>query len=805
MSERSVLLLQEAAAAEARRNFEQARGLYERVLAEDALDLRARVRLAALELSVGRHAQAAAHYAFAQTLRSDVAELPYNEALALIAAQNLTAAVVPLRRAIALRPQYAEAHVALAATLRAGGRATEAVTAAEMAITAGAESAALAAEHGLALAASGQHADAIRRFGDAVRQGGDVLEMRFQAGCSELALNNAQAALAAFVGALSGRPDWVEAKVNRAIALNGLGRFEEALAACNELGDLRRVDVLRTAGRALYALKRLDDAGDRLVTAVELDANDYESWELLATIYSEANVAGPVLLHVVNEALRTWVAAGEARQAERIRLLSIRVGALYAVLDMDEAEQTVDELVELAPDFPLALGHQVFAHSANLDWAHFADRRDRLIEGVRANAPVTTPFQFLPQCDDPALQRQCADFYMGLVHPPVAGRYAASPRRPGPIRIAYLSADFRDHPVAHLLAATLEKHDRQQFEVFGFSSHLVNDADPVTARVRAACDHFESLSGLSNEDAADRIHAADIDILLELNGLTAGERPGIVAHCPAPIQVNFLGYPGTVGAPYLDYILADSAVIPTGSDTDYTEHVVRMPASFLPPGDARDAGPSPGRAALGLPEDAIVLAAFHSGFKLSPELFAVWMRLLHAQPRAVLWMSVASERARQRISANAEQAGLDPTRIVYAARIPARADHLARLSEADLLLDTPIYNSHSSALDALWCQVPILTSRGRSFASRVCASLLDLIGMTDAVANSLDEYERIGLQWVTAPGELRSLRDRVRTGVATARLFDSERYTRRLEAALVAMHERRLSGAAPAPLTIADE
>jgi predicted O-linked N-acetylglucosamine transferase (SPINDLY family) len=168
-------------------------------------------------------------------------------------------------------------------------------------------------------------------------------------------------------------------------------------------------------------------------------------------------------------------------------------------------------------------------------------------------------------------------------------------------------------------------------------------------------------------------------------------------------------------------------------------------------------------------------------------------------------MSVASERARQRISTRAEQAGIDPRRIVFAARIPSRADHLARLTEADLLVDTPIYNSHSSALDALWCQVPILTSRGRSFASRVCASLLDLIGMTETVANSLDEYERIGLQWVTAPDELFGLRDCVRVGVEAARLFDSERYTRRLETALVAMHERRLSGAALSPLTIDSE
>ncbi len=802
-AERTLTLFAEAAAAEGRQDLELAARIYQAILADDPHELRARVRLAAIDVAQGRHGDAARHYGLAAQLRPDVPQLPYNEALALIGAQALEASLAPLARAIALNPGYAEAYLAQAATLRALGRLDEAQDVGATVLRQCVDTASLAAEHGLTLAALNKHEEAIRRFGDSVRQGGDVYEMRFQAGCSELSLDNAQAALAAFDGALAGRPDWVEAKVNRAIALNGLGRFDDALAACDSL-PANRADVLRTAGRALYSLKRLDEAGDRLLRALELERDDYESWELLSTIYAEANVSGPLLLHVVNEALRTWTGGTEARDAARIRLLSVRVGALYAVLDMDEAEQTVDELVELAADFPLALGHQAFAHSANLDWEGFAARRERLIRGVRAGEPVTTPFQFLPQCDDAALQRQCAEYYMGLVHPAQPAPLTNQPRRPGPIRIGYLSADFRDHPVSHLLAATLEHHDRERFEVFGFSSHLVIEAEPLTARIRSACDHFESLSGVSDDEAARRIRAAEIDILVELNGLTAGERPGIAARRPAPLQVNYLGYPGTVGAPYLDYILADAAVIPPGAEHHYTERVLRMSGSFLPPGDNRVAVESPGRAALGLPEDAVVLAAFHSGFKLSPELFAVWMRLLQTQPRAVLWLSIGSQRARDRVLQAARESGIEPERIVFAARIPSRSEHLARLTEADLLLDTPIYNSHSSALDALWCGVPILTARGDAFASRVCASLLDLIGLSDCVAATLAEYEGLGLQWVSAPDRLLGLRIAVRDGVATARLFDCERHTRRYEAALEAIHDRHVRGEGPAAVEAVD-
>ncbi len=804
MSARAASLLAEAAAAEARGDREHAARLYEALLHEEPLELRARVRLAAVELARGRHGQAAAHYASAGKLRPDVPQVAYNEALAWIAAGALEAALAPLRHALTLDRRFADAHLAQAATLRALTRYSEAADAGDAALAAGVDNAALAAEHGLALAAAGRHEAAIGRFGDSVRHGGDVVEMRFQAGCSELALDQAKAALAAFDGALAGRPGWLEATINRAIALNALGRFAEALASCESVAEPPRVDTLRTAGRALYALGRLDEAGERLTRALDLDPNDHEAWELLTTIYAEANVSGPLLLHVVNQSLRTWVGGTPSRDAARVRLLSIRVGALYAVLDMDEAEQTVDELVALAADFPLALGHQAFAHSANLDWVDFAERRARLLRGVRANEPVTTPFQFLPQCDDPALQRQCAEYYMGLVHPALPPLSSHTDPTGPRIRIGYLSGDFRDHPVSHLLAATLEAHDRSRFEVFGFSSHLVRDGEPVTDRIRAACDHFVPLSGVSNDEAAQRIRAAGIDILIELNGLTAGERPGIAAQRPAPVQVNFLGYPGTIGAPYLDYILADAAVIPPHAEPHYTEQVVRLPGSFLPPGDGRRAAPSPGRAALGLPADAIVLAAFHSGFKLSPELFAVWMRLLQEQPRAVLWMSAASDRARMRVRDAATAAGIDADRIHFAQRIPSRSEHLARLSAADLILDTPIYNSHSSALDALWCGVPILTARGAAFASRVCGSLLDLIGLSDTVASNLAEYEHFGLKLVTEPGRLQALRTAVQRGIESAQLFDCKRHTLRLETAFEQMHARRLLGLPPASFDVTD-
>jgi predicted O-linked N-acetylglucosamine transferase (SPINDLY family) len=386
---------------------------------------------------------------------------------------------------------------------------------------------------------------------------------------------------------------------------------------------------------------------------------------------------------------------------------------------------------------------------------------------------------------------------MKLMHPARPG-LLSMPRPAGDrVRIGYLSADFRDHPVSHLLAATIEAHDRRRFEIIGLSSHFVSDADPMTRRLQRGFDHFELLSALTDEEAAHRIQALGIDVLVDLNGLTAGERPGILSRRPAPIQVNFLGFPGTTGAPYLDYIVADRDVIPEGSDQYFSEQVVRLPTSFLPPGDDRPSPISPGRASLDLPEDALVLAAFHSGFKVSPELFAVWAECLRLQPRAVLWMSVSSERAKSRIRTAASDAAIDPDRIRFAARIPSRREHLHRLIEADLLLDTWTYNSHSSALDALWSGVPILTLRGKSFASRVCASLMERIGCADLVTADQSAYRALALELVSQPQRLMALRSLVSSGVENSGLFNVARHTSYLEAALGRMVDIHRRGDAP--------
>jgi predicted O-linked N-acetylglucosamine transferase (SPINDLY family) len=243
--------------------------------------------------------------------------------------------------------------------------------------------------------------------------------------------------------------------------------------------------------------------------------------------------------------------------------------------------------------------------------------------------------------------------------------------------------------------------------------------------------------------------------------------------------------------------------VPVGFEQHYVETVVRLPRSLLPPGDSRPARlVSPGRSALSLPEDALVVAAFHSGFKVSPDIFGIWMRLLQRQPKAVLWMSVGSERGRSRLQAAAERCGVSSERIVFAQRIPDRIDHLHRLTEADLLLDTPVYNSHSSALDALWCGVPIVTARSDAFASRVCGALLELIGLGSLVAGSLEEYEDIAAALIQSPERLKELRVEVSKGIEGAALFDVQRYTRELEGAFHHMHDRRTQGLGPASFDV---
>ncbi|MFG1392592.1 O-linked N-acetylglucosamine transferase family protein [Xanthobacter agilis] len=378
----------------------------------------------------------------------------------------------------------------------------------------------------------------------------------------------------------------------------------------------------------------------------------------------------------------------------------------------------------------------------------------------------------------------------------------APPADPGRrIRIGYLSCDLHRHATAFLAADMLERHDRDTFEIFAYS-YGPDDETAMRRRIVAAFDHFVEVGAMTDIEVAHRIREDGIDILVDLKGYTKGCRPRILAARPAPVQVNFLGYPGTMGADFIDYVIGDPIVTPLSAASDYDERIVQLPHSYQPNDSQRAVAITvPTRAECGLPDEAFVFCCFNNTYKITPSVFDIWMRLLDQVPGSVLWLYEANPAARDNLAYVAACQGVEPERLIFAPLVDT-ADHLARYVHADLFLDTRPYNAHTTASDALWCGVPVVTFPGESFASRVAASLLHAVGLPELATSSAAEYEALALALARDPARLAAFKAHLLEVRPHAPLFDTGAYTRAIETAYLRMHALRVAGRAPEPIVV---
>jgi predicted O-linked N-acetylglucosamine transferase (SPINDLY family) len=381
----------------------------------------------------------------------------------------------------------------------------------------------------------------------------------------------------------------------------------------------------------------------------------------------------------------------------------------------------------------------------------------------------------------------------------------ARPRGARPkITLGYLSADFFAHATAFLVAELLEKHDRERFQVFGYSFGP-DDGSPMRRRLQIAFDRFVDLKDASFTASAERIAADEVDILVDLKGYTRDARPQILALRPAPVQVNYLAYPGTMGVPFMDYLLADEFVIPPDQQPFFTEKVVYLPGCYQVNDSRREIAPhTPSRADCGLPQEGFVFCGFNNSYKITPEMFSVWMELLKAVPGSVLWLLESNRFAPANLRREAEARQVAAERLVFAPRMPL-PEHLARHRLADLFLDTFPVNAHTTASDALWAGCPVLTVAGQTFVSRVAGSLLRTVGLPELVANSFDEYHAMALRLARDGELLAGLRARLEANRMTSRLFDAGRFARNIEEAYRMMWEIRASGRPPRGFTVSEK
>lgn len=481
-----------------------------------------------------------------------------------------------------------------------------------------------------------------------------------------------------------------------------------------------------------------------------------------------------------------------------------RSGVLSLLGRRQDALDGYEVLERLAPEMDYLRGAALHERMHLCRWADWHQQVEVLVDRIDRGDRASAPLPMLSTPAGPATQRRAARTYMQDHCPAQSAAPIGFPTRPPGhrLRVGYFSADFRDHAVAHLTARLFECHDRSRFEWFGFAIGR-NPSDAMTARIAAGFDHFHDVGDLDDEQLVRTTRDAGLDIAVDLNGLTGEERIGIFARRVAPIQVSYLGYAGTTGGDFVDYIVADATVIPPGDHVHYDEKVVRLPGSFQVNDNTKAIAPVPAdRASLGLPAEGFVFACFNNSFKLTPDVFDIWMRLLCQVPGSVLWLFKGSDASRASLLTEAADRGVTADRFVWAERMPQMADHLARHAHADLFLDTFYYNAHTTASDALWAGLPVLTMAGTTFASRVSASLLRAVGLPELVTDSPDAYEQMALALARSPAALAALRARLAQNRDTSPLFDTPLFARRIESAFEAMWARHRAGLRPDHLDI---
>jgi predicted O-linked N-acetylglucosamine transferase (SPINDLY family) len=774
-------------------------------------------------------------------------------------------AVEVLKRALELQADAAQAWLELGRVLGAAGRPLDAVRVLDAAVSVVTPSAALLVARGQALLGVRRDREALECFERARElepSGADAphrtdgphrTDARIGMARSLLRLRRAEEALAGIDALLIELPGCAEAHAVRALLLFLLQRLDEAFAAAGRsaeldpkqaLPDVVHGLALQRAGRPAEALARFDAAlsHEQYHAAAQVGrAQALEALERLPEALEATLLAGrldPENLTVYLMAARLMIRAQRFAEAAEyfdqalrrnehcIEALRGRAQCLAALRRAEEALEAYERLLAIAPDSPYLSGERFYVQMSCCDWTDYEARRQELAARVRRGERVSSPGSFLAHSDSPADQLICARTYAAdrlavgqrvtvarrpaAARGPGVGQSVAVTQRVDPpaeqrmgqdrIRVAYVSADFHAHPTAFLAAGLFERHDRDAFEVIGIS-YGPNDGSEMRRRLERAFDRFVDVSGLSDLAIAERIAELGVDIAVDLKGHTLGGRPEIFAYRPAPIQVSFLAYPGTMGVDFLDYLVADRQLIPERNRPHYSESILFLPDSYQVNDAARPAPASMSRREAGLPESGFVFCCFNVPYKITPGIFDAWMEILKAVPGSVLWLLDGAPSAVRNLTREAAGRGVGEHRLVFAPGLEP-ASHWQRCPLADLFLDTLPTNAHTTASDALWAGVPLVTLAGETFTSRVATSLLHAVGLGSLSVGSRAEYVRLAVELACNPVALARLKVHLEAVRFRAPLFDTPRYCRHLEDAYTEICARHRRGEDPADVWV---
>jgi predicted O-linked N-acetylglucosamine transferase (SPINDLY family) len=824
-------LFEDALAAHRRGAIEDAQRLYASILKIDPANAAACGNLAIIAVQQGD--LAGAERLFREEIRLRPNQAPGHNNLGLVLQQQgrLTEAIAAHRQALELNPGYAQAFFALGNALERQGDLDGARRCYLRAAAIRPDYPEAHNNLGVLLQAQGSYEDAASAYRNAIAARPGYAEAEFNLGAVLQQAGALEAAVAAYRRAIAIEPRVAQAYNNLGTALMDLGRLEEAKAVLEQATRLRPdhaeafynlAAVLRQQGRPVAALNCYEraaalrpdyvDAINNAGIILQEQGRAREAVELYRRLASSA----PSRADLSNNLGTALLADGrpeEARQAFR-QALALQEAFPEALYNLGNAARELGDLtgaigayeqaLRTRPGYAEAFCQLAYHRRQACAWDRFDADDDGMLDLVRGGARVP-PFFLLTTAASAADQLMCARQWAAPIERDreIVFEHATT-RQDKRVRLGYLSGDFHQHATAHLMAELFERHDRSRFEVFAYS-YGPDDGSAMRARLVGAFDRLVDIRAASHRQAAKTIHDDAVDILVDLKGYTHQARPAITAQRPAPVQVGYLGFPATMGTDFVDYLMVDPFVVPADQQPFFSERLVHLPGCYQVNDRNREiAGSCATRREIGLPEDGLVFCSFNNSYKISPRLFDVWMRLLKAAPKSALWLLGSNDLVERNLTVEAEKRGVDPHRLVFASIVPP-AEHLARLARADLFLDTLPCNAHTTASDALWAGLPVLTCGGDTFAGRVAGSVLNAAGVPELVTRSLEEYEQMALALAHDPDRLSALRGRLRETRDTSSLFDLPKFAGHVEAAYLRMWQNWRLGQKPTAFSLESE
>ena len=758
-------------------------------------------------------------------IKPDYAEAHNNLGLTLMQLNQIDSATDSFKAAIAIIPLYAEAHNYLGVALKKLNQFEEASESYQKAIAIKPEFAEAHNNLGNVLKSLGRFKEAVKSYKSTLLIKPNFVEAHNNLGSIFKDLKQFDSAIKCFKRAIAIKPSFVEAYYNLGLTLIDLEHFDEAVKYFKDALVIKSdyVEVHNNLGNALKSLEKRYEAIESYEKALIIRPDYAEAhnnlgvtlmslgqWTLALECLKKALNINPDYAFANNNYGSVLKHFGKFNDSTKFyeKALSIKPdffeahhnlgNALKYLKRHDESLLSYERSFALNPNAEYVLGNIIHSKLHLCIWDDLLSYCGELIKKINNKEKAINPFALLALIDDPELHKKAAEIYINDKYPknydlPKIDQYPRHKK----IRIGYFSADFRAHPVGNLTAELYEIHDRSQFEVYAFSFGPDTN-DEVNIRIKAGVDYFHDVSLNSHKEIVMLSRSIELDIAIDLGGFTQDTRTGIFAMQAAPIQINYLGYSSTMGADYMDYIIADRTLIPKNKQKYYSEKIVYLPDSFMV-NDTKNKKTIKEftRKEIGLPAKGFVFCCFNHHYKITPLIFTSWMQILSKVDDSILWLSDGNKTGINNLKKEAEKNGINKNRLVFAPRLDLREDHLNRIKLADLFLDTLPYNAHATTSDALQVGLPVLTCIGKSFASRVAASLINSVDLPELITSTQEEYEALAIELATDPLKLNTIKEKLNNNLLISPLYNTPQYTKYLEKTYLEIYERCHSGLEP--------